>query len=56
MVEKDDLEEYMKRGTNKLYLTGKTRGISKAEFMSKSTEIPFLHDLMRTETFFRDCH
>lgn len=52
--EKDDLDEYLKRNINKLYLSGRSKGISKAEFIEKTVQIPFLHDLLRVETLYRD--
>ena len=48
------MDEYLKRNINKLYLQGRSSGISKAEFMQKTAHIPFLHDLVRVETFYRD--
>ena len=33
MIEKDDIDEYLKRNINKLHLQGRTKGISKSEFM-----------------------
>lgn len=54
LIEKDDLDEYLKRNINKLFLQGRSSGISKHEFMQKTESIPFLHDLVRVETFFRD--
>jgi len=53
-LEKDDIDEYLKRNINKLYLQGRSKGISKHEFMTKTIQIPFLHDLMRVETLYRD--
>mmetsp|Transcript_5205 Transcript_5205/g.3922 ORF Transcript_5205/g.3922 Transcript_5205/m.3922 type:complete len:83 (-) Transcript_5205:576-824(-) len=52
--EKDDLEEYLKRNVHKLFIQGRASGIGKQEFMENSQSIPFLHDLVRVETFFRD--
>lgn len=52
--EKDDLDSYLKRNINKLFLQGRSKGIKKAEFISKTVSIPFLHDLLRVETFYRD--
>jgi hypothetical protein len=54
LVEKDDIDEYLKRNINKLYLQGRTKGISKKDFFTKTVKIPFLHDLVRVETFYRD--
>ncbi len=34
--EKDDIDEYLKRNINKLYLCGRSKGISKKEFLLKS--------------------
>jgi hypothetical protein len=34
LVEKDDIDEYLKRNINKLYLRGRTKGVFKADFMS----------------------
>jgi hypothetical protein len=52
LIEKDDIDEYLKRNINKLYLQGRTRGISKADFMNETKNIPFLHDLLRMETLY----
>ena len=52
--EKDDIDEYLKRNISKLHLSGRSKGISKKEFMLKSEQIPFLQDLIRMETFYRD--
>jgi hypothetical protein len=52
--EKDNIDEYLKRNINKLYLQGRSKGITKVEFMTKTTQIPFLHDLVRVETLYRD--
>jgi len=52
--EKDDLDSYLKRNINKLFLQGRSKGIKKAEFIQKSINIPFLHDLLRVETLYRD--
>ena len=54
MQEKDDIDEYLKRNINKLYLQGRSNGISKSEFLSRTVQIPFLHDLIRVETLYRD--
>lgn len=54
MVEKDDIDEYLKRNINKLYLQGRSKGIGKQEFLTKTVQIPFLHDLVRVETLYRD--
>lgn len=40
--EKDDIDEYLKRNINKLYLQGRSKGISKKEFLLKTGQIPFL--------------
>lgn len=40
--EKDDIDEYLKRNINKLYLQGRSKGISKKEFLLKTEQIPFL--------------
>lgn len=42
------------RNSNKLYLTGLNRPISKDEFLSKIEKIPFFTNLIRVETFVRD--
>jgi hypothetical protein len=42
LIEKDDLDEYLKRNINKLYLIGRSKGISKEEFMKQTALIPFL--------------
>jgi hypothetical protein len=34
LLEKDDIDEYLKRNINKLYLQGRSKGISKSDFMS----------------------
>jgi hypothetical protein len=36
LIEKDDIDEYLKRNINKLYLQGRTRGVFKADFMSQT--------------------
>ena len=54
LMEKDDIDEYLKRNINKLYLQGRSKGITKAEFLSKTSHIPFLTDLIRVETLYRD--
>ncbi len=36
LLEKDDLDEYLKRNVNKLYMQGRTSGIAKTEFMEKT--------------------
>jgi len=53
-VEKDDLVDYLKRNVHKLYVQGRASGVAKSEFMENSQSIPFLHDLVRVETFYRD--
>ena len=40
--EKDDIDSYLKRNINKLFLQGRSKGIKKAEFMLKTNRIPFL--------------
>lgn len=50
----DLIGEYLSRNSNKLFLSGLTRPISKAEFMEKCEEIPLLANLIRVETFYRD--
>jgi len=54
LIEKDDIDEYLRRHTNKLFLTGKSKGITKEEFMRETEEIPYMNDLIRQETLFRD--
>ena len=49
-----DIDEYLKRNINKLYLQGRSKGISKKEFLLKTEQIPFLQDLIRVETLYRD--
>jgi hypothetical protein len=36
LVEKDDIDEYLKRNINKLYLQGRTKGVFKADFISQT--------------------
>ena len=48
------MDEYLKRNINKLYLQGRSKGITKLEFFEKTVKIPFLHDLIRVETLHRD--
>ena len=36
LEEKDDIDEYLKRNINKLYLVGRSKGISKVEFLEKT--------------------
>lgn len=36
MREKDDIDDYLKRNINKLYLQGRSKGVSKYEFMTKT--------------------
>ena len=36
LLEKDDLDEYLKRNINKLYIQGRSSGISKTEFMQQT--------------------
>jgi hypothetical protein len=33
LIEKDDLDEYLKRNINKIFMQGRSSGVSKIEFM-----------------------
>ena len=37
-----------------MYLQGRSKGISKDEFFTKTVGLPFLHDLIRVETLYQD--
>ena len=45
---------YFKRNSNRVFLMGMTRPITKDEFFAKMELIPLFTNLIRVETFFRD--
>ena len=49
-----DITTYFKRNSNRAFLIGMTRPITKDEFLSKMELIPLFTNLIRVETFYRD--
>lgn len=51
---KNDIETYFRRNSDRLFLNGVTRPITKKKFLDKIEQIPMFANLLRVETFFRD--
>lgn len=53
-AEVQNIRNYFDRISNRLYLVGLSKPISKELFLSKIEGLPFLNDLVRVETFNTD--
>ena len=49
-----DITTYFQRNSNRVFLMGMTRPITKEEFLDKMEQIPLFTNLIRVETFYRD--
>jgi len=53
-VARKNVQSFLTRNQQKLFLQGRTKGVTNTEFLRGIQKIPFLTDFMRAESFFRD--